>query len=95
MAEAVANTGAAEGGRSAERTVADRSLRHVEEDVLITKMVRKKAHEVCFEPYVRGQYCAASHYACARYSVCWMQSLRIVYEAGLCRWCGSVGVRTE
>lgn len=53
MAES-ANAPVFEGGTDTERTVTDRSLRHVEEDVLISKMIRKKAHEVCFEPYVRG-----------------------------------------
>lgn len=45
-------------GDAAERDtgqpVTDRHLRHVEKDVLITQMVRKKAHELCYEPYVRG-----------------------------------------
>ena len=36
-------------------TVMDSSLRHVEKDILISKIIRQKAHEVCFEPYVRGQ----------------------------------------
>ena len=40
--------------RDAEQPVTDRHLRHVEKDVLITQMVRKKAHELCYEPYVRG-----------------------------------------
>ena len=44
----------AEEGMDTEQAATDRSLRHVEEDVIISKMVRKKAHEICFEPYVRG-----------------------------------------
>ena len=39
-------------------TVMDGSLRHVEKDILISKMIRQKAHEVCFEPYVRGKLTA-------------------------------------
>ena len=38
----------------AEQNATDKSLRHVEADVLISRLIRKKAHEVCFEPYVRG-----------------------------------------
>ena len=41
-----------EGGAGKE--VSDTSLRHVEKDILISQMIRKKSHEVCYEPYVRG-----------------------------------------
>ena len=34
----------------------DRHLRHVEKDVLISRMIRKKAHELCYEPYVKGKH---------------------------------------
>lgn len=49
---AAADSPVIEGKRDA---AVDRSLRHVEKDILISKIIRKKAHEVCFEPYVRGQ----------------------------------------
>ena len=45
------------GESGAEKAVSDSSLRHVEKDVLISKMIRKKSHEICFEPYVRGTTC--------------------------------------
>ena len=51
----MAEAGVVAGGGDAEQYITDRSLRHVEEDVLISKLIRKKAHEVCFEPYVRGR----------------------------------------
>ena len=50
MAESVVQNSSSSSGRQE----ADQKLRHVENDVIITDMVRKKAHEVCFEPYVRG-----------------------------------------
>lgn len=43
-------------------TLVNSNLRHVEKDILISKMIREKAHEVCFEPYVRGQpTCSNGH----------------------------------
>ena len=54
MAEAAENAPIVEGGKEEGQGVEDIKLRHVESDVLISSMVRKKAHEACFEPYVRG-----------------------------------------
>lgn len=54
MAEATENSPIVERGKEAGKAVGEKNLRHVESDVLISSMVRKKAHEVCFEPYVRG-----------------------------------------
>ena len=50
MAENVGESGT-------EKNASDSSLRHVEKDVLISKMIRMKSHEICFEPYVRGTTC--------------------------------------
>lgn len=49
------DSSASEGQKNGEQTLSDRTLRHVENDVLISKIIRKKAHEVCFDPFVRGQ----------------------------------------
>ena len=56
MTEAAENGPFVEGGKDVVQPVGDKNLRHVESDVLVSSMVRKKAHEVCFEPYVRGTF---------------------------------------